>query len=191
LTKPERGCPIAVTRFTHSNQRGPTYMFLTPEQSELAPEIAALLTERGESIAVSESTTGGLLSAALLSVGGASNYFAGGGVVYTLASRTALAGVSAEQYANYRGTTPEMLEALAESMRARLGATWCIAESGLAGPTGGRFGAPVGKTTLSVAGPVTRTGVIMTGMSGRVENMVEFTTLALRFLKQAIQDANS
>ena len=165
-------------------------MFLTPEQSELAPEIAALLTERGESIAVSESTTGGLLSAALLSVGGASNYFAGGGVVYTLASRTALAGVSAEQYANYRGTTPEMLATLAESMRTRLGATWCIAESGLAGPTGGRFGAPAGKTTLSVAGPVTRTKIMVTGMSGRIENMTEFTTLALRFLKQAIQDAN-
>lgn len=165
-------------------------MFLTDEQNTLALEIAALLTGRGEKVAVSESTTGGLLSAALLSVGGASRYFAGGGVVYTLASRTALAGVPAEQYVNYRGTTPEMLATLAEAMRERLGATWCIAESGLAGPTGGRFGAPAGKTTLSVAGPVTRTEVMETGLSDRIENMVEFTTLALRFLKQAIQDAN-
>jgi nicotinamide-nucleotide amidase len=165
-------------------------MFLTDEQYSLALEIAALLTGRGETVAVSESTTGGLLSAALLSVGGASQYFAGGGVVYTLASRTALAGVSADQYANYRGTTPEMLATLAEAMRARLGATWCIAESGLAGPTGGRFGAPAGKTTLSVAGPVTRTEVMETGISDRIENMVKFTTLALRFLKQATQEAN-
>lgn len=165
-------------------------MFLTDEQNTLALEIADLLIARGEKVAVSESTTGGLVSAALLSVGGASKYFAGGGVVYTLASRTALAGVPAEQYANYQGTTPEMLATLAEAMRQRLDATWCIAESGLAGPTGGRFGAPAGKTTLSVAGPVVRTEVMQTGIADRVENMVEFTTLALRFLKQAIQDAN-
>ncbi|MDA0798181.1 MAG: CinA family protein [Chloroflexi bacterium] len=165
-------------------------MFLTDEQSTLALEIAELLIARGEKVAVSESTTGGLVSAALLSVGGASKYFAGGGVVYTLASRTALAGVPEEQYANYQGTTPEMLATLAEAMRQRLDATWCIAESGLAGPTGGRFGAPAGKTTLSVAGPVVRTEVMLTGIADRVENMVEFTTLTLRFLKQAIQDAN-
>ena len=165
-------------------------MFLTDEQSTLALEIAELLIARGEKVAVSESTTGGLVSAALLSVGGASKYFAGGGVVYTLASRTALAGVPAEQYANYQGTTPEMLATLAEAMRQRLDATWCIAESGLAGPTGGRFGAPAGKTTLSVAGPIVRTEVMQTGIADRVENMVEFTTLTLRFLKQAIQDAN-
>jgi nicotinamide-nucleotide amidase len=164
-------------------------MFLTDEQNTLALEIAELLIARGEKVAVSESTTGGLVSAALLSVGGASKYFAGGGVVYTLASRTALAGVPAEQYANYQGTTPEMLATLAEAMRQRLAATWCIAESGLAGPTGGRFGAPAGKTTLSVAGPVARTEVMLTGIADRVENMVEFTTLTLRFLKQAIQDA--
>jgi nicotinamide-nucleotide amidase len=82
-----------------------------------------------------------------------------------------------------------MLATLAEAMRQRLAATWCIAESGLAGPTGGRFGAPAGKTTLSVAGPVARTEVMLTGIADRVENMVEFTTLTLRFLKQAIQDA--
>jgi nicotinamide-nucleotide amidase len=164
-------------------------MFLTDEQNSLALEIAELLIARGEKVAVSESTTGGLLSAALLSVAGASKYFAGGGVVYTLASRTALAGVSADQYVNYQGTTPAMLATLAEAMRERLDATWCIAESGLAGPTGGRSGAPAGKTTLSVAGPVTRTEVMMTGLTDRVQNMVEFTTLALRYLKQAIQDA--
>ena len=111
--------------------------FLNAEQERLAAEIASLLTERGETIAVAEATAGGLVSAALLSVAGASRYYAGGGVVYTLNSRTALAGVPAEQYANYQGTTTDMLASLAESMRQRLGATWCIAESGLAGPTGG------------------------------------------------------
>ena len=165
-------------------------MFLNDEQKMLAIEIGDLLIERNETVAVSESTTGGLLSAALLSVGGASKYYVGGGVVYTLASRTALVGVPAERYVDYRGTTPEMLAELAETIRHRLRATWGIAESGLAGLTGGRFGAPAGRTTVSVAGPVVRTEGTEAGLTDREMNMVEFTTLALRFLSQAIKDAN-
>ena len=166
-------------------------MFLNDEQQRLALEIAGQLTERGETVAVAEATAGGLISAALLWVSGASKYYRGGGVVYTLDSRTALAGVSPEQYANYRGTTPEMLASLAESMRQRLDATWCIAESGLAGPTGGRFGAPPGKVTVSVAGPVVRTEVIETGLSDREANMVEFATRSLRFLSSAIRETGA
>ncbi len=164
-------------------------MFLNDEQERLALEIAMQLTTRGETVAVAEATTGGLISAALLSVAGASRYYAGGGVLYTLGSRSALAGVPSEQYANYRGTTPEMLASLAESMRLRLGATWCIAESGLAGPTGGRFGAPVGRTTIGVAGPIARTEVIETGLSDRAANMVDFTTRSLLFLSRAVLEA--
>ena len=165
--------------------------FLNDEQQRLASEIATQLTERGETVAVAEATAGGLISAALLSVAGASRYYAGGGVVYTLNSRTALAGVPAEEYANYRGTTPEMIASLAESLRERLGATWCIAESGLAGPTGGRSGAPAGRTTIGVAGPVARTEVIETGLSDREANMVEFTTRSLAFLSDAINEAGA
>ena len=164
-------------------------MFLNDEQEQLANDIAERLIARGETAAVAESTTGGLVSAALLAVAGASRYYAGGGVLYTLNSRTALAGVPAEAYASYRGTTPEMLATLAETMRERLGATWCIAESGTAGPTGGRFGAAAGRTTLSVAGPVTRTEVIETGLSDRQANMTEFATRTLRYLRDALQDA--
>jgi nicotinamide-nucleotide amidase len=163
--------------------------FLNDEQQALADEIAGLLTQRGETVAVSESTTGGLVSAALLRVAGASKYYAGGGVVYTLSSRTALAGVPASRYENYQGTTPEMLAELAESLRQRLEATWCIAESGLAGPTPGRSGAPPGHTTIGVAGPVNRVEVYETGTTDREANMIEFTTLALRFLRDAIKDA--
>jgi nicotinamide mononucleotide (NMN) deamidase PncC len=97
--------------------------FLTDEQKDLANEIAALLTERGETVCVAESTTGGLVSAALLWVAGASKYYAGGSVLYTLGSRTALAGVPASMFENYRGTTPEMIAAIADAMRQRLGAT--------------------------------------------------------------------
>lgn len=163
--------------------------FLNTEQESLAQEIGTLLTERGEKVAVAEATTGGLISAALLWVAGASKYYVGGGVVYTLKSRTGLAGVPAEQYVNYQGTTQEIIASLAESMRERLGTTWCIAESGLAGPTGGRAGAPAGRTTIGVSGPVTRTTVIETGLSDRGENMVKFTTHGLRYLRDAICEA--
>jgi len=166
-------------------------MFLTDEQTRLANDIAERLIARGETVAVAEATAGGLVSAALLSVAGASKFYKGGGVVYTLASRTALAGADAKQYENYRGTTPEMLASLTESMRRRLDATWCIAESGLAGPTGGRFGATVGKVTIGVAGPVSRVEVFQTGLSDRIENMVEFATRSLRYLSDAIREAGA
>ncbi len=159
--------------------------FLDQEQTALAGEVASLLIGRGETVAVAESTTGGLVSAALLSVAGASRYYAGGSVVYTLKSRTALAGVPAEQYENYRGTTADMLASLAESMRERLGATWCVAESGLAGPTAGR-NAPAGRTLVSVAGPATSGDTLETGSADREENMSAFTTFALRTLRDTI-----
>lgn len=163
--------------------------FLDDEQKSLVSEVAALLSNRGESVAVAESTAGGLVSAALLSVPGASRYYAGGAVVYTLKSRTALAGVPAEEYANYRGTTPEMLLSLARSIQGRLGATWAVAESGLAGPTGGRAGAPPGRTHVAVVGPVTRSLTIETGSDDREANMVRFTTETLRLLRDALREA--
>jgi nicotinamide-nucleotide amidase len=164
--------------------------FLTDEQTTLTTEIAELLTGRGEKVAVAESSAGGLISAALLSVPGASRYYSGGGVVYTLASRTQLVGVPAEAYANYRGTTPEMLADLLNTMCERLGSNWCVGESGLAGPGAGRNGAPAGRVAIGVSGPVTRTELLETGLSDRAENMVEFTTRALRLLRDAIVEAN-
>ncbi len=163
--------------------------FLNDEQKAYAEEIAAMLVARGETVAVAESSTGGLISAALLWVAGASRYYAGGGVVYTLKSRTALAGVPADQYVNYQGTTRDMLGSLAEHMRERLGATWAIGESGLAGPTGGRNGAPAGRTSISVAGPSPKSELLETGSSDRGENMVTFTTFGLRVLRDAIKSA--
>ena len=166
-----------------------TTAFLTLEQQQLAERVAERLIERGETVAVGEATTGGLVSAALLALPGASRYYAGGAVLYTIGSRVALAGVPAEVYANYRGTTPDMLATLAEALRQRLGATWCIAESGLAGPTGGRFGGAVGSTNLAVAGPISRAEAIETSLSDRAANMVEFTTRTLAYLDAAVSKA--
>jgi len=163
--------------------------FLNEEQQTLAQEIATRLTQRNETVAVAEGTAGGLISAALLWVPGASRYFAGGAVLYTLNSRVALAGAPSELFANYSGTTEQMLLSVAESLRQRLGATWCIAESGIAGPTGGRSGRPPGTTTIGVTGPVSRAEMIQTGLDDRGANMVEFTSRALHLLRDALSEA--
>jgi PncC family amidohydrolase len=165
-------------------------LFLTAEQSALTQEIASLLTDRSETVCVADGTTGGLISAALLSVPGASRYFAGGAVLYTRKSRVALAGVPAEMFENYQGTTVEMLAATAEALRQRLETTWCVAESGAAGPTSGRSGGP-GRTSIAVVGPVSRSEVIETGLDDREANMVAFTTRSLRVLLEAIRSAGS
>jgi nicotinamide-nucleotide amidase len=101
----------------------------------------------------------------------------------------ALAGIAPESVANYQGTTPEMLLEMAASLRQRLAATWCIAESGLAGPGPGRTGRPPGRAVLAVSGPVSRSDVIETGIDNREENMVRFTTGALVLLRDALQEA--
>src|SRR5688572_21547642 len=83
--------------------------FLTDEQQSLAEEIGALQVERSETVCIATGTTGVLVSAALLSLPGASRFYAGGAVLYTLKSRVALAGAPAELFANYQGTTLEMM----------------------------------------------------------------------------------
>jgi nicotinamide mononucleotide (NMN) deamidase PncC len=100
----------------------------------------------------------------------------------------ALAGVPAEMFENYQGTTVEMLAATAEALRQRLETAWCIAESGAAGPTAGRSG-QAGRTSIAVTGPIRRSETIETGMDDRAANMVEFTTRSLRILRDAIAAA--
>ncbi|MBM3140265.1 MAG: CinA family protein [Chloroflexi bacterium] len=163
--------------------------FLTDEQEALAAEIGERLVARGERVGVAEATAGGLISAALLAVPGASRFYAGGAVVYTLKSRIALAGARPEEYEGYRGTTEQLLGSLAEALRNRLECAWVIAESGMAGPGTTRDGRPAGRTIIGVAGPVTRTKVVETGIDDRARNMVEFTTLSLRELRDAIRQA--
>jgi len=177
---------MQVSRHT---RKGQGMAFLNEEQEALANDIAGLLTGRGETVSVAEATAGGLVSAALLWVPGASKYYAGGGVVYTLNSRTVLAGITPIDPATYKGTTAAMVADMAESLRQRLGSTWCIAESGLAGPTSGRSGAAPGRVNIAVAGPVRRAETIETGTADRTENMILFTTLSLRMLRDAIRSA--
>lgn len=160
-----------------------------PELTDIAGPAASLLKERGETIAVTESSTGGLISAALLAVPGASAYFMGGSVVYTLPSRKKLLGITRDDVQGMAPLTEAMVSAFAEKARAQLDTTWGIAELGVAGPTGARYGHAPGLSVVAVAGPVTIATLIETGSADREENMWAFTQAALTLLADALSRA--
>ena len=154
--------------------------------TETAERVARLLIARRQTLAVSESSTAGLVSAALLSVPGASAYFLGGGIVYTAAAREGLLGVTNERLGGIRSATIAMSQLLAATVRARLGADWGLAETGATGPKGNRYGDAAGHCCLAVDGPVVRTRLLETGQGDRVANMVAFTSAALALLEEAL-----
>ncbi len=151
----------------------------------------ALLKERGERIAVVESSAGGLVSSALLAVPGASAYFLGGGVVYTATARAALLGIGQDAIdgQGLRSSSEPYAALMAERVRAVHDAVWGLAESGAAGPTGNRYGDAAGHTCLAVAGPVSRVRTLETGSVERVANMWAFAGAALALLVEALEQA--
>ena len=142
-----------------------------------AEKAGALLKERRETIVVAESSTGGLISAALLAVPGASAYFLGGAVVYTLTARRALMGL--EMPDGMRASTEAYALHLAKTARDRFGATWALSESGASGPTGNRYGDAAGHSCIAIAGTAERAITIETGRSDRAANMRAFAAAAL------------
>jgi nicotinamide-nucleotide amidase len=151
-----------------------------------AEKVAALLKQRGETIAIAESSTGGLVSAALLAVPGASAYFLGGSVVYTRKARTALLDIGDDAVTGMRSASEAYALLLAKTAQQRLGATWGLGESGAAGPTGNRYGDAAGHTCLAVAGPAEQAITLETGSADRLANMREFAAVALDILARAV-----
>jgi PncC family amidohydrolase len=152
----------------------------------LAEAIAARLKSRGESIAIAESSTGGLISAALLAVPGASAYFLGGAVAYTRQAKKSLLGLDEAAITEFRSATEPHALVLARGVRARFASSWGLGETGATGPTGNRYGDPAGHTCLAVAGIVERTVTLETGNSDRLANMHVFSRAALELLAEAI-----
>lgn len=157
------------------------------ELATLAAALGALLKERKETVAVAESSAGGLISAALLAVPGASAYFLGGGVIYTQAARRALLRVSDESVKSIRSSTEAYALLKARAIRALLGATWGLAETGASGPTGNRYGDAPGHACLAVAGPVERAITLETRHGDRERNMWAFATTALDLLETSLR----
>ncbi|HEY5063658.1 MAG TPA: CinA family protein [Xanthobacteraceae bacterium] len=148
----------------------------------LAEALALRLIARHETIAVAESSTGGLISAALLSVPGASAYFVGGAVVYTKAARGALLGIHDADMKGLRPSTEAYALLLARRTRERHGAIWGIGETGAAGPSGNRYGDPAGHTCIAIVGPAERAATLRTGSDDRVANMDAFAKRAFELL---------
>src|SRR6266540_4421731 len=149
----------------------------------LAASVAARLVARRETVAVAESSAGGLISAALLSIPGASAYFLGGAVIYTQAARRGLLRLSDESVKGIRSSTEAYALLKARTIRELVGATWGLAETGASGPTGNRYGNAAGHACLAVAGPIERAITLETGHGDREKNMWAFAKRALELLE--------
>lgn len=152
----------------------------------LAADVGARLKAAEATVAVAESSAGGLISASLLAVPGASAYYMGGCVVYTMRARRDLLDIPDDVLRGLKPLTDEYVLTCARTIREKLRATWGIAELGATGPTGTRYGHPPGIGIFAVSGPVEKTVTLETGSDDRIANMWTFTRTALDLLADAV-----
>ena len=154
-----------------------------------AERIAALLTARKETVAVVESSAGGLITAALLAVPGASAYCLGGTIVYTRQAWDSLRDFDETLLGGHRSSTEGNALVRARLARDRFGATWGIGETGAAGPTGNRYGDPAGHACLAICGKTELSRTLRTGSSDRLANMHAFAEAALELFEESLARA--
>ena len=148
----------------------------------IAEQIATRLVARKQTVAVAESSTGGLISAALLAVPGASGYFLGSAVVYTRDARRILVDIPDEAMKGIRSASEPYAKLLASQIRQRFSTDWGLSETGATGPTGNRYGDSAGHSCMAVAGAETSVMTIETGSADRLGNMHVFAATALNLL---------
>jgi len=153
----------------------------------IAEQIAAKLIERRQTIAVAESSTGGLISASLLAVPGASAYFLGGAVVYTRDARRILMDIPDEAMKGIRSASEPYAKLLASQMRTRFATDWGLSETGATGPAGNRYGDAAGHSCIGIAGVEASAMTLETGSADRLANMHVFASTALNFLLQNLE----
>lgn len=159
---------------------------------KMGEKAGTLLKARREKIAIGETSAGGLVSAALLAVPGASAYFAGGAVAYSARAVRGLLDLSFEELRGrgIRSSSEPYAEILAEAIRQKHGGvTWGLSETGAAGPGGNPYGDPAGHTCMAVAGPLKAVRTLRTGLDDRVENMWLFAEATLAFLVETLEAA--
>ena len=152
----------------------------------VAERIAAKLIERRQTIAVAESSTGGLISAALLAVPGASAYFLGSAVVYTRDARRILMDIPDDAMKGIRSASEVYAKLLAGQIRQRFASDWGLSETGATGPTGNRYGDAAGHSCMAIAGLEQSAMTLETGSPDRLANMHMFAVTALNFLLQRL-----
>src|SRR5476649_1632411 len=142
----------------------------------IAEQIAGKLIERRQTIAVAESSTGGLISAALLAVPGASAYYLGGTVVYTRDARRILMEIPDDAMKGIRSASETYAKLLASQIRQRFSSDWGLSETGATGPAGNRYGDAAGHSCMGIAGPEQSVMTLETGNSDRLANMHVFAS---------------
>ena len=150
----------------------------------IAEQIAVKLVARKQTIAVAESSTGGLIAASLLAVPGASAYFLGSAVVYTRDARRILMDIPDEAMKGIRSASEPYAQLLANRIRDRFSSDWGLSETGATGPTGNRYGDAAGHSCMAVAGEVSSVTTLETGSADRLGNMHVFASTALNLLLQ-------
>ena len=155
----------------------------------LADRAATLLKESNQTIGIAESSSGGLISAHLLAIPGASRYFIGGSVIYTRVAQKGLLKVTDGQMDGLRASTKEYASLNAKTIKETLETTWGLSETGATGPSGNRYGDSAGHSCVGVSGPVSRAMTIETGVGEREQNMLSFTKEALGFLINCLEES--
>ena len=147
---------------------------MNPEIMSLAEKAGTILRDKGETVGIAESSSGGLISAHLLAIAGASAYFLGGSVIYTRYAGRGLLGVTDDEMEGMRAATESYASLNAGRISEILGSTWGLSETGATGPDGNRYGDDAGHSCIAVSGPVSRSRTIETG-----SNAVSYTHLTL------------
>jgi nicotinamide-nucleotide amidase len=153
----------------------------------LATALGTALTARKQTLAVAESSAGGLINAALVAVPGASAYYVGGCVIYTGAGREGLLGITAADMTAMRSASEPFAQLMARRVREKLGTTWGLSETGASGPTGNRYGDPAGHACIAVCGPVEAVITVETGSAAREQNMWFFARRAIKLLEECVK----
>ena len=157
------------------------------ELHRLGAQIGAGLKARGQTVAVIDGATGGLISTGLLTVPGATGFYVGGGVVYSYKGRTILLGLDKAGFAGFQPVSEPYALRQAQAVRDNFGADWGVAESGSAGPAAHPRGIPAGVSSIAVAGPgVELTAMVDTGNADRIANMHAFAAAALGLMIEAL-----
>jgi len=160
-----------------------------PDLNSMAASVGALLKQNQQTVAVSESSCGGLISASLVAVPGASAYYVGGAVVYTRTSQKGLLQVPDQAMEGMRASSEPYALLNARTVRESLGTTWALSETGASGPTGNRYGDAAGHACIAVTGPVERAITLETGSGDREANMWVFARAALDLLEQCVRES--
>ncbi len=161
------------------------------EDDTLAAEVGQLLLARGERVAASETTAGGLISARLLSVPGASGWYEGGLVPYTGPHKWEALGIDREIAREHGAVSPQWVAATAEGLLRGTEAQWAVAESGIAGPQGSRRSPkPVGAVAIAVAGPNGTASEEQQFEGTRAEVMRQISERCLELLRERLKAAS-